>query len=192
VLFRSVERCLAKLPCARLRMGSALALTALAAAPLPIFDWWGSHGRIAYVADEPSFYPAKVVELRRLQGQALAAAFEGVDASFMMQGGLCMLAYYSRLPRIVDINGLTDRVIARDRASERGRPGHERTVAASEIERRRIHFLIGNQFPIRERGPDSVIVADLVPLRWLSYDASIAKTLSQRPIVTWAPLQGPR
>jgi arabinofuranosyltransferase len=183
----ALERMTGRLASQRRRVALAVVLGALAALPLPIYAWWGRQGRIADVADEPSFYPSEVVKLRRLQGEVLASTFQGIDATFMMEGGLCMLAYYSHLPRIVDINGLTDRTIARTRTETRGRPGHEKRPTPAYLVERRVHLLIRNEFPIRDRGPGTLSIGRLVPLRWLLPDEEIMKVLAQRPGIHMVP-----
>ena len=172
------------------RTAVAITLVIGAALPTPIYRWWGDRGRIGFVADEPAFYPQATLDLRRAQAEALTRTFEGIDATFMMEGGLCMLAYYSQLPHIIDVNGLTDRRIGHMEVVARGRPGHEKQASDAYVEERRIHFLIRNTPPPGSPVPRAVAVAEgLVPLQWLLYDDAVMRPLAARPGVIFLPIE---
>lgn len=55
-------------------------------------------------------------------------------------GGIGMVGYYSRLP-LVDVRGLTDRVVARRELSGRGHVGHEKVAPRRYIVKRKVHLL---------------------------------------------------
>ena len=82
---------------------------------------------------------------------------------------------------------LTDRTIARTRTETRGRPGHEKRPTPAYLVERRVHLLIRNEFPIRDRGPGTLSIGRLVPLRWLLPDEEIMKVLAQRPGIHMVP-----
>ena len=54
--------------------------------------------------------------------------------------GIGMIGYYSRLP-VIDLRGLTDPVIARQKVTRRGRPGHEKKAEQDYLIERGVHFV---------------------------------------------------
>src|SRR5206468_2569837 len=75
-------------------------------------------------------------------GRILADCSATTDAVFLIQGAQASLAYWGRLPTAIEVNGLTDRFIARQPLANRGRPGHERRPPMEYLVRRGVHFLV--------------------------------------------------
>lgn len=123
-------------------------ILALSAIPLPIFAL-ASQGRIHGVADERAFYPQELMDLRIAQGQALGAALHGVPAPLLIEGGLCVLAWASGLPTIIEANGLTDRTIARQPIAERSLAGHEKHPTEAYLDSRHVSAVVLHGQPRR-------------------------------------------
>ena len=189
LLLLCCEIALMELGSARLHLGVCLALVLATALPYPVYERWGSGNRIGDVAEEPAFYPDEVVQLRRSQGEALGRVFAGIDSVFLLEGGLCMLAYYSRLPTLIEGNGLTDWTIARQSLEDRGMVGHEKRAPPWYLEERRVNFIVLNR---KLEGPfsfDTVeIGGGLLQLRTILYDEVIMETLKRRPGVRFVPV----
>ena len=94
------------------------------------------------IVDERSFYPPEDIAARRAHGEAIAACIAQTDAGFLVLGAQAMLAYFGRFPVAIEVNGLTDRTIARQPLVERGRPGHERKPTMEYLLQRRVRFMI--------------------------------------------------
>lgn len=134
-----------------IRWVAATLVTLFAALAVPIVATFGQEGRLWGIADERTYYPKKVIDFRRKQGEALAAVFEGTRAGFVIEGGLCVLAYYSHLPHIVEINGLTDKTIARQEISTRGLHGHEKNPTNEYLDQRDVQYVVLHSIPPRRR-----------------------------------------
>jgi len=150
--------------------------------PYPLYERFGEKGRIDRISDEPSFYPPELLRVRRAQAAALAAAFEGIDATLVFRGGLCVLGYYSDLPKLIEPNGLTDRVVAKAPLTARGVPGHEKIVPEWYVEKRRAQFVIDREPYL---GPPDLhtmtLAGGLVKLDVLFYDEAVMASLERRP-----------
>jgi len=167
--------------------GLALAV----ALPLPIFDWWGDEGiYIGDIAHEPGVYPASAMQTREEQGRALGAALEGVDTTLLLEGGMCILAYYSRLPSLIEGAGLTDRVIARQELDERGHIGHEKRAPEWYLRERGVSFVV---LRTQNRPPPefhtAVIGDELLRLRVYQYHPDVMNQLIGRPGLRFAPIE---
>ena len=125
LLLVALEGAVCRLVDGRVRLGLVAATLAGAALPFPLFD--GTE-RISGVSHQRAFYPAQVVELRRRQGEAVGRALAGTDVRAVFEGGMCMFAYYSGLPYLVEMSGLTQYSLAKQPLGERGQPGHEKGV----------------------------------------------------------------
>ncbi|MGD8396183.1 MAG: hypothetical protein PVF43_11990 [Candidatus Eiseniibacteriota bacterium] len=185
----ALERALIRSCSVRWRVAVGLFLLVSAALPYPLYERHGEGGRIAKITDERAVYPSENLARRRAQGEALGAAFRDLDASFLIEGGLCMLAYYSRLPDILEINGLTDRTIARQPIGARGIPGHEKGPPGWLLDERRVHFVVLQRPPARWRDVDLVSVGDgLLTLKILYWDPALMAALRHRPGVRFLPI----
>ncbi len=94
------------------------------------------------ITDERSVYPPEDVAARRVHVAQLAACFDSTDASFLVLSAQAALAYFARYPVAVEVNGLTDRTLARQPLAARGRPGHERKPSFEYLLERRIRFMV--------------------------------------------------
>ena len=130
---------------------AALVLVAGAALPYPVFG--EGRWRIEGIADEPHFYPPEAVATRRQQGERLGALLRATPARVMFEGGMCMFAYYSRLPYLVEMTGLTQYSLARLPLAERGLIGHEKQPDDRWLDQHDIHFVVAQEWPIAPPPP---------------------------------------
>jgi hypothetical protein len=122
--------------------------------------WWG-------VGDERAYYPPEAIAARRAQGEAFAAAFRGVDAKVVIEGGMVAFAYYSRWPYVVEATGLAHYDIAGQPIAARGHPGHEKGVTEAWLDEHGVSLIVRQDPPgVRPNGrPDELLVGDQVRLQ---------------------------
>ncbi len=162
-----------------------VALTSLA--PLPTFDWWGDEqGLIDGIIQEDAFYTDEYVAEKRRQGEALGAALEGLETTLLLEGGLCMLAYYSELPSLIEGVGLTDYTIARAPLTSRGRPGHEKAPSPHYLDERAVSLIVLHATP--PRTPTQVRIGDDLVLHVRRYDPGLMEALAARDGVEIVPI----
>ncbi len=159
------------------------ALAGLAFTPSPV---GGDRQRFGIV-DERAFY-AKGDRARRSDaaGAVLARYFEGLPVRVAFLGGEARLVYRAR-PRVAieSETGLTDRAIARQELTERGRVGHEkRARPAYLVDERRVHFafhpLAGRVLGLDDFAPAREIHFDGVRGRILHWDPDLMARLRER------------
>lgn len=63
--------------------------------------------RIRGNANEPAYYTQSYVEMRHAQGAVAARILGRAPVRAMFEGGMCMFGYYSGLPYLVEMTGLT-------------------------------------------------------------------------------------
>lgn len=173
----------------RWQLAIAVPLGIAAALPYPLYRRHGTDWRIRGVADERRIYPPRTVAYRRAQGEALGRAFAGIETHFLLEGGLCMVAYYSGLPRFMELNGLTDPVIAKQRIERRGVPGHEKAPPFWWLDVNRVDFLVMHSPPQDRAAIDVVSIDDgrlyLLVLHW---NEAVMDRLADRPGVRFVPI----
>lgn len=168
-------------------IAGALAV-ALLAVPVPIFSLFGQpHAgtlRIGDVADERSELPPWVIELSQKQGPMLEQLFHDIpDAHFVFEGGLCVLAYYSRLSYLQEPNGLTDRESARRPVGdERGRPGHEAVISNERLNQLKVQLVLGQNYMPQLAMFNVIQLPQLrLTLRTRYYDDAVMTPLLAKP-----------
>ncbi len=96
--------------------------------------------------------------------------------------GIGMIGYYSRL-EVIDMRGLTDKVVARTRLKRRRMPGHEKYPRQKYLDRRKIHFVRSQQYhPERWRKTTEIdIGAHKKRRQWhfYRYDSHLADQLEE-------------
>ena len=173
----------------RAQWAVAAVLLPLAALPLPVFQWWGRGGRIGAVADERSFYPDRLVALRQAQGRALARVMDGLPATVLIEGGLCMLADSAPSVVVIEANGLTDRTIARQEVGPRSMPGHEKHATPEYLDQRRTQF-IARQQPAPPGSFGTLELTEVgLSLTLRFYDEAVMEPLRHRPGVQFLPIE---
>jgi hypothetical protein len=192
LLLVALEEQLVRAIPARVQTAAAAACVAAAALPLPVFAVWGdAQARIHGIADERRYYPEAVIEARRLQAEAVGAALAGTGARVAFEGGMCVFGYYSRLPYLVEMTGLTQYSLARQPIARRGWIGHEKRATDAWLEANEIHLVVSQRFPPIARPPgrvraDLVFFGDVAVARVIHRDEALMRELASRPGVTVA------
>ncbi len=176
----------------RSALGVAAVCAVAAAFPYPVFS--DSEARISGVADERRFYPAAAIEARKLQGEVVGAALRGADARVMFGGGMLCFGYYSRLPYLVEMTGLTQYSLARLPIRQRGLIGHEKTADASWTTANRIHLVVLQAFPPISPGSgplplDEIDFGRTARARVWIYSDAVMDHLRTRPGVAFVPME---
>lgn len=181
-----------RIPDARLRTAIfALALVG-ASLPYPVYD--DANPKIAGIADERRFYPDRAIELRRMQADAVAAALAGTAPRIVLEGGMGSFGYFSRLPYLVEMTGLTQYSLARLPLRERGRIGHEKQPDDRWYTENRIHFIVSHDFPPVPPGNanrrwDRIRFGDVAHGTIWTYDEQLMDRLRGRPGVAFMPIE---
>jgi len=192
LLFLVIENHLTRIQRPRLR--SALALAVLAAAALPASLYGDTPGAVAGVYDERRSYPPEKLALRQLQGETLAAALAGTDVRVAFEGGMCSFGYYSGLPYLAEMTGLTQYSLAKRPLAERGVVGHEKAPDAAWFEENRIHLLVKQDLPplpplAEPGGGDEIRFGDVARAQILLYSDEVMDPLRDRPGVSFVPIE---
>lgn len=177
---------------ARLRAAVFALAVAAALLPYPVYD--DARPRIAGIADERRFYPARAIDLRRLQAEAVSGTLAGTEPRIVLQGGMCSFGYFSRLPYLVEMTGLTQYSLARLPLRERGRVGHEKMPDDRWYTENRIHFILSHDFPpipVADAKPrwDSIRFGNVAHGTIWAYDEAVMDRLRGRPGVTFTPIE---
>ncbi len=154
----ALENRLARWPREPARTALAAATVVAAALPFPLL---ADGRRIDGVGEERLVYPPEKVAARRSQGEAVGAALRGTPARVAFEGGMCGFGYYSRLPYLVEITGLTQYSLAKQPLEERGLIGHEKVADADWLTRNGVHLVVSQQEPPVSR-PDDRFEVDRV------------------------------
>lgn len=192
LLFLFIEDGVARLDGVWLRAALSAALVLAALLPYPLYD--AERTRIRGIADEPRFYPAAAVEARRQQAEAMGRALAGSSPRIVFEGGMCNFAYYSRLPYLVEMTGLTQYSLARLPISARGFIGHEKAPTDEWLTENHIHFIVGHEYPeVRPpehgRQHDEIHFSNLVRARIWTYSDDIMDRLRGNPNVSFVPIE---
>ena len=180
----------AKLPNGRAFDLATAALVVAATLPYPVYD--GDRDRIAGIANEPAYYTAEVIEARRKQAIAARAAFGGTDARLLLEGGMLSFAYYSELPYLVEMTGLTHYSLARLPIQARGKIGHEKRPTDEWLFEHGIHLRVSHDFPPidpAQRVLNDVYVGRALRARILWYDDALMELLKQKPGLQFVPIE---
>ena len=137
-LARGIELLLAGRPA--LHWAAAVAVAAgVALTPIPLREGELIRG----IADEPRIYRGELVARTRSEGLILRRYFEGLPVRIAFVGTQAALVYYARPAVAIESgSGLTDRWIARQPLTKRGRVGHEKLAPVSYLLQRKVHFTI--------------------------------------------------
>ena len=191
LLFIVLEDWLAALP-GRLLPATAVVLVAAGiAAPYPVFSQPGE--RLSGIADEPAFYPPALMEARRVQALVAAQALAGLPVRAAYEGGMCVFGYYSRLPYLAEISGLTQYSLAKAPLAARGHVGHEKTASDDWLTENNIHFVFSHvPPPVSQAGPlrvDEIAFGDALKARIWIYDEALMAALRTNPRVAFTPIE---
>ncbi|HEX5067256.1 MAG TPA: hypothetical protein VFY49_14140, partial [Myxococcota bacterium] len=189
LLLLAIEGELVQLPL-RLARAATLACVAAAALPYPVL---GDRALWRGVADERRFYPARAVAARALQGRTVGGALAGTNARVAYEGGMCAFGYYSGLPWLAEMTGLTHYSLAKLPLESRGRPGHEKKPTEAWLQQQGVHFVVSQRFPpIPETASepyDLLRFGDTAAARIVRYDDAIMAHLREQPGVRFTPIE---
>src|SRR3984893_1394698 len=144
-LFLVLEDALASMPGA-LTKGAAIAIVVLGVGvPYPIYP--GTTEKIRGIADEPAYSTKPYIGMREAQAKVAAQALAHVLVRAMFEGGMCMFGYYSRLPYLAEMSGLTQYSLAKKPLAARGYIGHEKAGDAQWLTENRIQLIFSQAWP---------------------------------------------
>ena len=164
------------------KLGLAFALSIAAGSFLP-YPLFGPHRPefVHGVSDERLGYPETVVAQRRAQAQAAQEVFQGLPVRAAFGGGMCMFAYYSGLPYLVEPNGLTQYWIAEQPLPTRGpKVGHEKLVSREQLLAHGVSLIFHHDHPpLQDRSPglNRLIIDDALMVEMLTYDDALMDKL---------------
>ncbi len=169
---------------------AAATLLVAAALPAPIF---ARFSRINGIGEERLFYPPEAIEARRRQAEAVGAALGQSGARVAFEGGMCVFGFWSRLPYLVEITGLTHYSLAKQPLRERGPIGHEKVADDAWLRENGVHLVVSQEFPpiatSTPRRHDEIVFGDLARARIVSYSDAVMDPLRGRPGVDFVPIE---
>ena len=124
------------------RGAQGLFVATLLAAALPRTIYPATPRFVDGITNEWAHYPRAYVAAARLHGEAFGAMLDGTPVRAAFEGGLAMFAYYSRLPYLVEMTGLTQYSLAKQPLLGRGRIGHEKSADGRWLTDHHIHLLL--------------------------------------------------
>jgi len=200
LLLVALEDQVALLESTRLRSAVAAACIAGALVTFPLYT--DEKARIRGVADERRYYKPWVLDARSEQGRVVGDALRGTPARVMFEGGMCSFGYYSRLPYLAEMTGLTQYSLARLPLDERRRVGHEKRPTTAWMNEHQIHLVVSKRFPPiprptgrgrgrgRGRPPfDQVYFGDVAQARVHIYSDAVMDRLRGVPGVSFVPIE---
>jgi hypothetical protein len=190
LVFLAIEERLARGPERGRGALAAGLLLAAAALPAPVFS---RYARIENVAEERAFYLPEAIDARRRQGEAVGAALAGSGARVAFEGGMCVFGYYSRLPYLVELTGLTQYSLAKRPLGARGAIGHEKGADDRWLREHGVHLIVSQAFPPiakpERRTHEELRFGELARARILLYDDAVMDRLRGRPGVDFVPIE---
>lgn len=192
LVFLAIEQALGALPEARQRRLAALAT--LAAAALPVSLYGDAAGDIAGVYDERRSYPPETLALRKEQARLVGEALVGTPVRVAFEGGMCSFGYYSQLPYLAEMTGLTQYSLAKQPLAERGVPGHEKAPDDAWFEANGIHLLVRRDRSAAPTASDGAAIdqlrfGDVARAQILLYADEVMDPLREAPGVSFVPIE---
>lgn len=177
------------------RTGLALLLATLLAALLPRQIYAEDRFAIVHgVANEWAAYPPAAVERARLRGELLGTTLGHSQVRGIFQGGMCMFGYYSQLPYLAEMTGLTQYSLAKKPLLKRGRVGHEKRADEAWLSANGIHLIFFHADPPLTYGKgirhlDLVRFGGLITAKVWKYSDAVMDPLRNRPDVDFIPIE---
>ena len=190
LVFLVLEDLIARLRSRRTRV--ALSLFCVLAAALPLSLYSAQRTRIQGIADERLFYPERVIEARKRQAEVIGGALAGTNARVAFEGGMCVFGYYSRLPYLVEMTGLTQYSLAKRPLAQRGYIGHEKGADEAWLRENNIHLVVSHKFPpfaLLGRRFDEVYFDGITKARIVIYSDEVMDHLRGNSLVRFTPIE---
>jgi hypothetical protein len=159
--------------------------------PYPVL---GQRALVRGIADERRFYHDSALVARRLQGQVVGDALLGSGARVMYEGGMCAFGYWSGLPWLAEMSGLTHYSLSKLPLAERGRPGHEKQATEAWLHDHHVLFVISQRFPPIPRSDanpplDALYFGEIAAARIVRYDEAVMERLRATRGVRFTPIE---
>jgi hypothetical protein len=150
--------------------------------------------RIRGIADERRYYPPELIAMRRQQADVVGDALRGAPVRLMFEGGMCVFGYYSGLPYLAEMSGLTQYSLAKaPLLGERGWIGHEKQASPEWLAEHDIHLVLSHRLPPVSRPDpipfDQVYFGDSAVARVVLYDDEVMDRLRDQPDVHFTPIE---
>jgi hypothetical protein len=113
--------------------------------PFPVYN--DTKFRIGDIADERKFYTAELIEARRIQAELVRKTATSPDIRVAFEYGMCVFGYYSKLPYLVEVSGLTQYSLAKSPKMSRGHIGHEINASNEWLKKNDIHLKMFQLLP---------------------------------------------
>jgi len=159
--------------------------------PYPIYP--GTTEKIRGIANEPAYSTKSYIAMREAQAGAAAQAFGQAPVRAMFEGGMCMFGYYSRLPYLAEMSGLTQYSLAKKPLAARGYIGHEKVGDAQWLTENRIQLIFSQALPpvprTEPRRVDEIYFGDTLKARIWTYVDAIMDPLRDNPTVKFVPIE---
>ena len=185
------EAVLARVTERRARLG--LFCATLLAAALPRALYSSEAEKIDGIANEWAFYPPAYLATSRERGELLGQLLGDTPVRVGFIGGMAMFAYYSGLPYLAEMNGLTQYSLARQPLTARSRVGHEKSADAAWLTSNRIHLLVSPESPpMMEDGHrrfDVIRFGTTMTARIWIYSDAVMDPLRARADVDFVPIE---
>lgn len=191
-LFLLLEDLLVSMPGVPAKAAIALLAAVGVCLPYPLYP--GHTEKIRGIANEPAYSTKAYIAMREAQARAAALAFGSAPVRGMFEGGMCMFGYYSRLPYLAEMSGLTQYSLAKQPLTARGYIGHEKVGDARWLTENRIQFIFSQALPpvprAEPRRVDEIYFGDVLKARiWIYVDA-VMDPLRDNPALTFVPIEG--
>jgi membrane-bound metal-dependent hydrolase YbcI (DUF457 family) len=191
LLFVTLEDLFVALP-GRLLPAGAVGLVVLGVwAPYPLYSNPGE--RLRGIANEPAYYPPPYLAMREAQARMAAQALGHLPIRAAFEGGMCVFGYYSKLPYLVEMTGLTQYSLAKRPLASRGHVGHEKAADDEWLTRNTIHLIFSQAPPpVSRSGPsrvDEIYFGDALKARIWIYDDAIMDRLRSDSRVRFTPIE---
>jgi hypothetical protein len=190
LLFIVLEGWLVTIPGWTVKVGVLALLLLGVGLPYPIYP--NPTERIRGIANEPAYYTQPYAEMRQAQGAVAARILGGAPVRAMFEGGMCMFGYYSGLPYLVEMTGLTQYSLAKMSLTVRGHVGHEKVADARWMTEHGIHFVFAQEpvLPRSELRVDEIVFDGILKARIWIYADAIMDPLRSNPDVRFLPIEG--
>jgi len=112
----------------------------------------------------------------------------------MFEGGMCSFGYYSRLPYLIEMSGLTQYSLARLPLARRGFIGHEKGPTPDWLSEHGVNLIVTHDDPPFRLGrggpePDQLYFGWLARARIVRYSDAVMDALRNQPGVMFVPIE---